>query len=155
MKEVTKTIRLFISDDGRQFTSAYQCEEWENRINIDKKVTAYLNLPLFTFYHEKLFVGVYDETGYDIIYVRNEEDVKVINDMLDLFGNNEYDIWCRLSNDAIGKNICISFVCDRCSDNALKIEGTFEDFRKKINDAFDSIETELQIISIGNELRKY
>ena len=122
MKEVTKTIRLFISDDGRQFTSAYQCEEWENRINIDKKVTAYL---------------------------------KVINDMLDLFGNNEYDIWYRLSNDAIGKNICISFICDRCSDNALKIEGTFEDFRKKINDTFNSIETELQIISIDSELRKY
>lgn len=107
-----------------------------------KALENYYGIPHVHFTYNNILIGASDEIGYDVIHIRNEEDVKAINEVLSIresYPNAHF----RFDNSYIGKNIPL-FI-NFCNELFYDLnEPTFEAIKTRIEDTLNSIADQLK-----------
>ena len=131
----------YIAYDGREFDNENDCLHYEEKCK-KKALENYYGIPHVHFTYNNILIGASDEIGYDIIHVRNEEDVKTINEVLSIresYSNAHF----RFDNSYIGKNIPL-FI-NFCNELFYDLnEPTFEAIKTRIEDTLNSIVDQLK-----------
>lgn len=117
---------VYIAYDGKEFNNKDACANYEQECK-KRDLNDYYNLPHIHFTYDYIILGASDEIGYDIVHIRDEKDVEVLNRVYSFRGkpNRIFD------NSYIGKNIILGI--DFCNELYFDLyEPTFEDFKANI-----------------------
>lgn len=132
---------VYIANDGTEFDYKNACIDYEKECK-EKALKNYYGIPHIHFTYDDILIGASDEIGYDVIHIRNEEDVKTINKVLSIresYSNAHF----RFDNSYIGKNIPL--VIDFCNELSYDLnEPTFEAIKTRIEDTLNSIADQLK-----------
>ena len=132
---------VYIANDGTEFNNEACCIYYEKecaKIALEN----YYGVPHVHFTYDDILIGASDTIGYDVIHIRNEEDVKAINKVLSI-RESGLNAHFRFNNSYIGKNIPL--VIDFCNELSYDLnEPTFEAIKARIEGTLNSIANQLK-----------
>lgn len=115
---------IYIAYDGTEFNNKDACVDYEEENKRRDLEHYYYNLSRIRFTYDDIISGASDEIGYDVIHIRDEKDIEILNRVYSFKGKSNY----VFNNSHIGKNII--FEVDFCDEFYFNLyEPTFEDFK--------------------------
>lgn len=131
---------IYIAYDGTKFNNKDACVNYEEESKKKDLENYYYNLSRMRFTYGDIIFGASDEIGYDVIHVRDEKDIEILNKVYAFKGKSNY----VFNNSHIGKNIILEV--DFCDEFYFDLnEPTFEDFKiniiRKLTTLTDQLKT--------------
>lgn len=118
---------IYIAYDGTEFNCEDACIDYEEKSKKRDLENYYYNLSRIRFTYDDIISGASDEIGYDVIHIRDEKDIEILNKVYSFKGKSNY----VFNNSYIGKNIILEV--DFCDEFYFDLhEPTFEDFKINI-----------------------
>lgn len=131
---------IYVAYDGTEFNHKDACIDYEEKSKA-RDLENYYNLSRIQFTYDDIIFGASDEIGYDIIHIRNVEDIKILNRVYTFKGKTNY----VFNNSYIGKNIILEVdFCDELYFNLYK--PTFEDFKNNIERKLATLTDQLKAL---------
>lgn len=131
---------IYIAYDGTEFNREDACIDYEEKSKKRDLENYYYNLSRIRFTYDDIILGASDEIGYDVIHIRDEKDIEILNKVYSFKGKSNY----VFNNSYIGKNIILGV--DFCDEFYFDLhEPTFEDFKiniiRKLTTLTDQLKT--------------
>jgi len=132
---------IYIAYDGTEFNNENACIDYEEKSKKRDLENYYYNLSRIRFTYDDIISDASDEIGYDVIHIRNEKDIEILNKVYTFKGKTNY----VFNNSYIGKNIILGV--DFCDEFYFDLsEPTFEDFK---------INIERKLVTLTDKLKAF
>lgn len=132
---------IYVAYDGTEFNNENACVDYEEKSKKKDLENYYYNLSRMHFAYDDIIWGASDEIGYDVIHIRDEKDIEILNRVYAFKGKSNY----VFNNSHIGKNII--FEVDFCNDLYFNLyKPTFEDFKNNIERKLATLTDQLKAL---------